>query len=585
MTYVFGPVLKLLKAKGYTEGVDLDAAPYDWRSVPNVLESRDGYFSNTMDAVECLYRNSGNTPVVLLCHSMGCKVGHYLLNFVLHRLGQTDGEAWIERHIHCYVPVGAPHIGAQKPIRGLVTGDKMGLDAFLDDGEGLMLGRSLGSAMWLLPNDSLSEGGKQSATLPQPPPVPAVVLRREATIRIDIPPQILCLTSLVHNRKRLPPTKLRLAISIGDNLIVRTDFAKVRKGGPGFSSLQVDVTGGTWCIACPPTLEETLRKFPYLQLHIEEPGTGEIPNKKEGNPSEGQIWGPLYWVSRRRQCNIAVKITVCQLILLCDPTLGETRVMGHSHRIDWKNGLIESRSGNSLMYQICTQFTSTEDVRYGFMLRIPTPESFTFNVKWEPGISTPQISANICHQFTDKNEKISYSPCSMDQLFRSEGLTNAINLMSETYGKDPVVTVSAWDPPPVKKVVAIYGYNLPTEVAAVYRRNPVVRVRTLKPETRHALNQLYVLDNEAILSEKGSATHVMEGGVIYETEATPQNIIGSGVTERKSGDGTVPYWSLQHCRKWQNQCDLSVHEIKGAEHRAILNDDRFHNILCDICLH
>lgn len=31
MSYVFGPVLKLLKAVGYKDGVNLDAAPYDWR--------------------------------------------------------------------------------------------------------------------------------------------------------------------------------------------------------------------------------------------------------------------------------------------------------------------------------------------------------------------------------------------------------------------------------------------------------------------------------------------------------------------------------------------------------------------------
>lgn len=31
-TYVFGPVIKALKKHGgYTEGVDLEAAPYDWR--------------------------------------------------------------------------------------------------------------------------------------------------------------------------------------------------------------------------------------------------------------------------------------------------------------------------------------------------------------------------------------------------------------------------------------------------------------------------------------------------------------------------------------------------------------------------
>ena len=31
MSYVFGPVLKLLRSTGYEDGVNLDAAPYDWR--------------------------------------------------------------------------------------------------------------------------------------------------------------------------------------------------------------------------------------------------------------------------------------------------------------------------------------------------------------------------------------------------------------------------------------------------------------------------------------------------------------------------------------------------------------------------
>ena len=31
MSWVFGPVLKLLRGKGYVDGIDLDAAPYDWR--------------------------------------------------------------------------------------------------------------------------------------------------------------------------------------------------------------------------------------------------------------------------------------------------------------------------------------------------------------------------------------------------------------------------------------------------------------------------------------------------------------------------------------------------------------------------
>lgn len=249
----------------------MGAAPYDWRVPPSELERRDNYFTNTIKQVELLYKKSNNTPVVLLCHSMGCKTGHYLLNFVLHKKGKKNGQAWIDKHIHSYVPVGAPHLGAQKSIRGIVDGDKMGLEAFLDEDEGLMLGRSFGSVPWLFPTESV-DGAEDEALLPQPPPIPAVILRNDATLRIILPAQKLNLKSFVHNRKKLPPTKLRLAIQIGDDVIVRTDFVDVKKEGHTYSSLHIRLDEGSWLIACPPTLQDTLKLYPYIQLHLEEPG-------------------------------------------------------------------------------------------------------------------------------------------------------------------------------------------------------------------------------------------------------------------------------------------------------------------------
>ena len=43
-----------------------------------LINDRD---EQTMKLIEQLYKKSGNRRVVLLCHSMGCKTGHYLLNF------------------------------------------------------------------------------------------------------------------------------------------------------------------------------------------------------------------------------------------------------------------------------------------------------------------------------------------------------------------------------------------------------------------------------------------------------------------------------------------------------------------------
>lgn len=66
---------------------------------PAELESRDSYFTNAMQKIEHLYKQTDSTPVVLLCHSMGCKMGHYLLNFVLHKLGEADGQTWIDEYV------------------------------------------------------------------------------------------------------------------------------------------------------------------------------------------------------------------------------------------------------------------------------------------------------------------------------------------------------------------------------------------------------------------------------------------------------------------------------------------------------
>lgn len=49
-----------------------------------------------------------------------------------------------------FQPVGGPHLGANKACRGMISGDKMGLESFLNDEEGLSLGRSFGSGAWLV---------------------------------------------------------------------------------------------------------------------------------------------------------------------------------------------------------------------------------------------------------------------------------------------------------------------------------------------------------------------------------------------------------------------------------------------------
>ena len=102
LSYVFGPVIQYLESKGYNSKdgkTNLMASPYDWRLAPATMEKRDKYFTNTMDTILELYHNNYSTPVVLLCHSLGCKAGHYLLNFAL----DTRGQEWIDKYVHTYM--------------------------------------------------------------------------------------------------------------------------------------------------------------------------------------------------------------------------------------------------------------------------------------------------------------------------------------------------------------------------------------------------------------------------------------------------------------------------------------------------
>ena len=102
LTYVFGPVIDILKEAGYnSEGgnTNLMASTYDWRLAPRTLQKRSKYFTRTMESIEKLYYTNGSTPVVLLCHSLGCKLAHYLLNYALDKKGQ----GWIDKYIHTYM--------------------------------------------------------------------------------------------------------------------------------------------------------------------------------------------------------------------------------------------------------------------------------------------------------------------------------------------------------------------------------------------------------------------------------------------------------------------------------------------------
>ena len=196
VSYVFAPVIEALEKAGYEKGVNLDAAPYDWRLAPITLETRDQYFTRTLDQIEKMYNKNEQTPVVLIGHSMGCKIAHYLLNFAK----QARGQDWIDQYVHTYLPIGAPHLGAPKTLRSLISGDKMGLDTFLTDTDALVLGRSLGSAPFLLPT-----------RLP-PDAAASAFVRMDGAVEVTVTSSIDVETFLKRRETNHIPQKLKLTV-------------------------------------------------------------------------------------------------------------------------------------------------------------------------------------------------------------------------------------------------------------------------------------------------------------------------------------------------------------------------------------
>jgi hypothetical protein len=113
--------------------------------------------------------------------------------------------------------------------------------------------------------------------------------------------------------------------------------------------------------------------------------------------------------------------------------------------------------------------------------------------------------------------------------------------------------------PPVDRLYHIFGTNLDTECAYYYR------------PTEQALE----IDSRVITCPWPA--YVCREGIVYETRNSPQP--WAPLRDREvhcaSGDGTVPYASLAHCRTWAGELDLKVDELEGAEHRSILSNRMF----------
>lgn len=551
--YSLGPLIEALERAGYNQStVDLEAAPYDWRLPPTHLELRHGYFTKTIQLIEEMYKANKNTSVILMGYGMGAKVTHYLLNF-----GKLlKGQDWIDSRIHTFVPVAAPHLGAPIALRSIIAGDRMGFEKFLNDEETLGLGRSLGSIPWLFPQN-----------LPPGVPSSAYVLDN-GVLKIDFPHGFDPNPLIEDRRAIIRPKKLQMVVSCGlksdqrNHVPLVTPFRTISDEGickfDDVMSFSTD----------PKPKTPGFR----LQVALQEPFLTDIKPKQ----SEGSfILTILKWITCYRLVEYLGKLF--RWISNSEPVVlnaGEGRALALSEPIIIPKSVFKGKPA-----KLKVAIYHKEDLYEEENTADPRMVLLHVNVRWLPHSNDVSIGSNhsVISKVTDLSPTLNirksrkrFQEISGHNILHYEGLDNYMSRIHDIYDRDGQLgprSVSANDPPPVSRVHAIYGINVPTEIGGVYHRmnscsNPIKVMNVYAPDPKASLSH---------------TDYRIKNGLLMETPKTKQVVAKN---RRVSGDGYVPYWSLQHCKTWKSDYrQVSVVELEGAEHQKILADARFHQEL------
>ena len=114
-TGYFSVFVARLVAAGLVRGVSVVGAPFDFRLTPRSAP----YVASMVALIEATAAANGGRTVVLVSHSMGCKVAHELLT------GQSA--AWKAQYIKAWVPLAPALGGSNSILRLMAAGDAEGL--------------------------------------------------------------------------------------------------------------------------------------------------------------------------------------------------------------------------------------------------------------------------------------------------------------------------------------------------------------------------------------------------------------------------------------------------------------------------
>jgi len=140
------PLIANLESAGYVVGSNLATAPYDWRQ----CDDPSGWNQQLQTLIESMYAGNGNTPVYLMCHSMG--------NLEFSSFLTTMSQAWKDQYIAGFISAAGPWSGASLTLRALISGLNLEIGPIsLSPDYVAQLTRTWGSMVWMFPDQQIMQ--------------------------------------------------------------------------------------------------------------------------------------------------------------------------------------------------------------------------------------------------------------------------------------------------------------------------------------------------------------------------------------------------------------------------------------------
>ncbi len=557
----------------------LSSPTNSWRLAPSINEKRDQYLTKMIARIERMYNENDKLPIVLVCHSMGAKMGHYFLNFAkAHR-----GQEWLDKYIHTYMPIGAPHGGVGCAVRTGITGK--GLDDMVDAlvgniSDGLQMYRRWSCGNWLMPR-MLPKGV-----------FPTCIVRREGELGVTLTSEIE--VGMLFAKREIPPKELRLTVVFRDHY-ASTQYSpvEVNKHGDNPKSMTV-CFHETFYLAVPFLGKKN--NLGELNIYLEEPG-GRI------NLNRSKIGLFLRHATSWARC---FKKKISAFIRRTAKALGTNMRVAENDRplrlkvsdfegckelqedgkyiLEKQVSIIESMGESMSVGSIALKLSYSPPLESTGTAISKTPIAMVREDTIKPPIMSQRVASNAMSPM-----KIPYDVMNGTDVFKADGFVGPMfDLVENVYEGDPIgpTKESSLGAPPVNCVRSIYGINIPTEAGAIYRKVPVVTVGDYQADRRYMLDTTarFRLMTAEHATNPNLLSYKIEGGIVYETPRTLQSVPGETKQRRCCGDGTVPYWNMVHALSWKDEVEtLTVDELHGATHRGVVADERFFALLKRYC--